>query len=253
MLRAGGPVLRLPSLLETRDAPILFPPLLPSLSEVPDIPPLLPRRTLPRPPEPIPVPAEGVSLHSIIEYIERKHSSSDVDLNSLVSHFCVRRKTLYDMMSIMIALGIATRISPTSYHWHGIDHIDNAISFVQQQSNSNLDDQPLETMFKCAKDASLGNLSLSLLKLFWFIGSDNLNLHSVASLFGQRDVRFSSILRRLVVIRSCLRVVGVAHSDSSSESITLIHPKLLDLVTKNKSHPATSRRLHEYLQLVSPR
>ena len=236
--------------LETRDVNLLFPPYFLSHTVATDIPPLLPRPPKPQlPEEPIPAPVEGVSVRSVIEYLERQKCNATVDINAVVSQFCVRRKTIYDMMSIMTALGVASRVSATSYRWCGIGHIDGAVAFIQQARARSAVQQPIEAMFKCAKDASLGNLSLSLLKLFWYLGREKLNIRTVATLFAQRDIRLSSILRRLVVIANCLQAVGVARCDKSGEAIELFHPDLCALVAENKQNPATQLHLREFEQL----
>ena len=231
--------------LSTRTVPLRFPTFfLPGDQH--DIPPLLPR-SCPREPKPVETfcsfPGESVSLSSVISYLERR-CNSKLDVNDIVSQFCVKRKTVFDLMSIMCSLGIAAKSGPGEYTWKGVEKIDDAIVFVMQ-TREGAPVRTLQQEFFCAKDASLGNISLSLLKLFTALGVTKIELRSVAGLFGH-DCRYTSMLRRLVTICSCLQAVGVLKLSQDSESAELVDPKIVSLC---KQTAATRTRLKEFAAL----
>lgn len=228
--------------LSTRSVTLRFPPyFLPGDQYA--IPPLLPRAG-PREPKQAETfynfPGESVSLSSILSYLEMR-CNDKIDVNDIVSQFCVKRKTVFDLMSIMCSLGIASKSGPCEYTWKGIERIDDAIVFVMQTREG----APVRTLsqeFFCAKDASLGNISLSLLKLFVALGVTKLELRSVAGLFVD-DGRYTSMLRRLVTISSCLQAVGILRLSQDSESVSLVNEKIVALC---KSTPATRMRMKEF-------
>lgn len=232
--------------LPTPSANLRFPTLLLPRDQLIDIPPLRPRLSNPSPTIPTRAcnfPGESVSLNDVILYLDQRRDGV-VDVNDLVSHFCVKRKTVFDFMSIMCALGIASKATSNEFLWRGAHRLDDAVAFVTQ-ARSDSPDRTLDQEFTCAKDASLGNISLLLLKLFAALGVDVLDLRKVATLLGKHH-RYPSMLRRLVTISSCLQVVNVVRMLPHGETVELVNR---DILAACAPTPAAKSRLEEFTRM----
>ena len=217
--------------LATKNLSLRFPPFFLSGDQVNDIPPLKPRSTTSKPKqESAPLSGESLTMANIIDYLEKRKNSEYVDVNDIVSYFCIRRKAIFDFMSIMTAIGAATRLSGTQYKWNGATVLGEAKTFMRQARQDISKPTSVFEKFACAKDASLGNITLNLLKLLAYLGRTTFALKDAATTFVQGDSRFPSMLRRLITICQSLQATNIMNYDAEHDAAELVSGELVAVV-----------------------
>lgn len=242
-----------PNLLATKSLSLKFPPFFLTGDQVNDIPPLKPRPPPSSPKkEPVAVSGDVLTMTGVIEYLEKRKNATSIDVNDIVSYFCIRRKAIFDFMSIMAALGCATRLSGTSYKWNGADVLDEAKAFMRQAKHDIEKEVSMLEKFACAKDASLGNITLNLLKLLAYLGRTTIGMKDVANLFVQGDARFSSMLRRLIAICNSLHATNIMKYNADSDTAELTKMELIQIVEEVSPNSAEcEKRWNDFRKDIS--
>jgi hypothetical protein len=182
----------------------------------------------PTPPVPLPPVTEtamneNMMIKRIVGYLEL-HCNSKKSIDSLAQDFGVKRRGLYDFLSICSTFGICERHSGNLIEWHGIDRAETVMNSIREQCRSEPSNGGLQDIFTSSKDASLQRLAVAIIKLFFSLKVKFLDLRKASRLFAQHTTKYKTMLRKLYTVAAGLELAGIIRKTRVVSQIQLIAP-----------------------------
>ncbi|OHT04960.1 hypothetical protein TRFO_27468 [Tritrichomonas foetus] len=177
------------------------------------------------PTEPIKSPLNDTALlKSIITSIECEGDNL-LNMNTVCDKHKAKRRGLYDFLSIGSVFGICSKATPDSFRWHGLEKYKDEMPKIQAQVEQQAKAKySLMHIFDCSFNSSLQNIALSVVKLFFYLNEDSLDLRQVGKLFSQGKTKYKTMLRKLYTVASSLEIVGIISKTSTVAEIKLKFP-----------------------------
>lgn len=163
---------------------------------------------------------ETMILKKVVYGIDSMHSCV-YDLNKICLDNNIKRRGLYDFLSIASAFGICKKLSSDRFDWNGFTHLDRYIQNLAQQIECEARVRKMSDIFDCSSNASLQNIALNLIKLFHYLGVKYLDLRQVARLFAGKYAKYKTMLRKLYTISSSLEIAMIISKTTTSAEIKL--------------------------------
>ena len=120
----------------------------------------------------------------------------------------------------------------------------------------------LTTFFDCSLNSSLQNIALNVVKLFFYLNQNTLDLRMVAKLFARGATKYKTMLRKLYTVAAGLELSQIIGKTNKVAEIKFLHnlndnsPNLLDIMSMlNTNNNSTSdeeyrRRRSEFNDLT---
>jgi hypothetical protein len=173
---------------------------------------------------PLPSPAtlnENILITRIVHYLE-DHPNAPIALDFLAEQFGVKRRGLYDFISISIMFGICQRHTSNSIEWHGIDHSESVLNTLRDEARRESTNQNLKDLFNNQTDPSLQRIAIGVVKLFFVLRVKNLDLRKVGRLFAQRTTKYKTMLRKLYTVAAGLELAGIVRRTTVVSEIQIV-------------------------------
>jgi hypothetical protein len=164
---------------------------------------------------------ESVVIKQIVRYLELRRGTK-VEITTLAQDFGIKRRGLYDFLSICATFGICRRYSSTHVEWFGIDQADTAINTLREQCRESNGHITLFDVFGSSNDPSLQRLSVAIIKLFFFLRVKFLDLRKVGRIFAQHITKYKTMLRKLYTVAGGLEVAGLIRKTRIGSEIQLV-------------------------------
>jgi hypothetical protein len=148
------------------------------------------------------------TIRAIVAELEQRPNSPH-SIQVLYRHHQIKRRRLYDVTNILIAIGCASRSGPDFIEWHGVS---GALPWLlREKQNSDITNYQLSlaTLFPQANCVGLASLTRSLLLIFPAIGQNVLNLRNVSAFFSRDTQRYKTTLCKLYQITLILGALGI--------------------------------------------
>lgn len=151
---------------------------------------------------------------SITETFNVKEAVNEMEKNIgkkfTLNYFCekynIKRRVLFDFLSIMNGLTICTRYSNDDFQWNGIKLDHKFVSTINKTFlNSS---RPLKLLFNCSEKIGLNVICFHLISLFLYLDLHILDLRKVAKIFASPGTPQKTMLRKLYTISSSLETIG---------------------------------------------
>jgi hypothetical protein len=168
-------------------------------------------------------PSENINLTRVIRYLElHLHSKSSID--GLAQEFSIKRRCLYDFLSICSTLGICRRLPSNTVEWLGLTQSHPMLQSIRLECRQEDRDRDLKEMFDYSLDASLQRIAVAVIKLFYVLRVKYLDLRKVSRLFAQRNLKYKTMLRKLYTVTGGLELAQIVRKTAMVSEIQLLVP-----------------------------
>jgi hypothetical protein len=151
---------------------------------------------------------ESVVLRDIIRSLELSGHHT-ISIDDLSHTFVIKRRGLYEFVSICSVFGICRRYANSGIEWFGLCRAATALATIRAQTQAEPDSQSLFPLFDYSTDSSLPRLSEAVVRLFFCVGTQSLDLRKVAKLFSQGKTKYKTMLRKLYTVVMGLELAGI--------------------------------------------
>jgi hypothetical protein len=148
----------------------------------------------------------------------------------------VKRRRLYDVVNVFIALGCATRSGIDELVWHGRSRIFTNLREQRMRLGIDDDRASLSQLFPVDNCVSLTALTSSFLLLFGAVRSETLDLRTVSAFFSRNTARYKSTLCKLYQISLILGALGIIERTEKICEVKLL-PPFHELLVTDDDHP----------------
>jgi hypothetical protein len=142
-------------------------------------------------------------------------------INEVCASTFVKRRSLYDFLSIASIFGICRKLSKDSFEWNGLQHVQETIENLRQNLEVEARISNLNQIFDCTLNSSIQSIAMSVIKLFLYLDTRFLDLRQVGKLFSQGRAKYKTMLRKLYTVASSLEIAGIVSRTNSVAEIRL--------------------------------
>jgi hypothetical protein len=150
---------------------------------------------------------------------ERVHSFA-----SLHEHYQLRRRRLYDIIHVFLALGCVSRQGIDGLMWHGRRRIFTELRAEKNRLGIDNYSIRLSMLFPCEVSRDLRSLTSALLLLFAALKTEPLDLRKVSGFFSRETDGYRSTLCKLYQIALILGALGITEKGDNVCEIKLLSP-----------------------------
>jgi hypothetical protein len=184
-------------------------------------------------------------------------------IDDLSQTYGIKRRGLYEFVSICCVFGICRRSSSNSIEWLGLAKAAGAVASIRERALAEPDSESLFALFDYSGEASLPRNAEAVVRLFFSAGLQSLDLRKVAKLFSQGKAKYKTMLRKLYTVVVGLELCGVVGRTAVVSEVrlnpSLAHPDppgsqfTLSAILNSKEKVAltigSDRRKREYEQI----
>jgi hypothetical protein len=145
-------------------------------------------------------------------------------IDDLARDFGIRRRGLYDFISICSIFGMCKRTSNSHIEWLGASRSVPKVNMIRAEAQRRPEEGSITDVFNYYLDASLPRIAVGLLKLFFYLGVKFLDLRQVGRLFAQKTTKYKTMLRKVYTVATGLEIVGIVRKTSAVSEIQLNVP-----------------------------
>ena len=205
---------------------------------------------------------DTILLKQIIERIS-KCDTKVFNINELCLKYSIKRRLLYDFLSIASIFNVCEKINSESFRWNGLVGIEVMLQQIKAGLVREAEVRSMLEIFDCTTTSSIQNIAVSVIKLFLFLGVKFLDLREVGRLFCQRKIKYKTMLRKLYTVASSLEIAGIISRTAVVAEMKLnvvLHPKeaakmgvisILNTESELASEQIYERRRKEYNKLIA--
>jgi hypothetical protein len=164
---------------------------------------------------------EITRIKRIVGYLELRRGIR-TDITALAQDFGVKRRGLYELITICGTFGICRRYSSAHVEWLGIDQAESVLNTLRQQCREENEHIPLCDVFNNAADPSIQRLAVAIIKMFFFLRVKFLDLRKVGRIFAQGITKYKTMLRKLYTVAGGLEIVGLIRKTKVVSEIQLV-------------------------------
>jgi hypothetical protein len=165
---------------------------------------------------------DSAALQRIFQHLEINALTSQ-SIDGLSHEFGIRRRGLYDFISICSAFGMCRRISNSEVEWIGANRSAGYINTIRVESQEP-GDENIKDVFDYHLDASLQRIAVGFVKLFFYLRVKFLDLRQVSRLFAQRNTKYKTMLRKVYTVATGLEIARIVRKTSVVSEIQLNVP-----------------------------
>jgi hypothetical protein len=166
---------------------------------------------------------EALVLKRLVRHLE-SHPHSPISIDSLAHEFDIKRRGLYDFITICSTFDICRRITHNSLEWCGISRSIPILKTIRLECRQEPPDRSLKEIFNYSLDASLQRIAVAVIKLFFMLKLKFLDLRKVSRLLAQKNMKYQTMLRKLYTVVSGLEVARIVHKTEIVSQIQFLVP-----------------------------
>jgi hypothetical protein len=136
----------------------------------------------------------------------------------------MKRRGLYDFVSICAVFGICQRSSSNIIEWFGLDRASDAIDILRAEVHSDDRKTTLRGLFNYSADPSLPKISIAVVKLFFYMSVKSLDLRKVGKFFAQGNTKYKTMVRKLYTVAAGLEIAQIVRKTAVVSEIRLNAP-----------------------------
>jgi hypothetical protein len=155
----------------------------------------------------------------------------------------VKRRRLYDIVNVFLALGCATRVGIDELVWHGRSRIFTELREEKNRLGIDNGHNSLSKLFPSETCVGLTSLTRSFLLLFGALRLEILDLRNVSAFFSRNTGRYKSTLCKLYQIALILGALGIAERTENACEVKILPPFTGLLVSEDEGNPLAIAKL----------
>ena len=161
---------------------------------------------------------ETINMKDCVDELE-KCVGMRLKLNYFCKKFDIKRRVMFDFLSVMDTLNICTRFSNEEFTWNGVRLDKTFISNLKKSVKA--DNRDIRNVFQCSDKLGLSAVCYNLIALFLYLNVNVLDLRKVAKLLAPHGPSYRTMLRKLYTISSSLEKVNFISRNGKPAEIIL--------------------------------
>jgi hypothetical protein len=159
----------------------------------------------------------------IILYLERhRHATASID--ALAREFGMKRRPLYDFITVCCTFGICQRSSANFVQWFGIEQSGRVISALRKQAREQSADEQLHEILTSFVGSSVSEIAITVVKLFFLLRVHCLDIRKISRILAQTKTKYKTMLRKVYTVASGLEFAGIVRKTPVASEIRLQVP-----------------------------
>jgi hypothetical protein len=142
-------------------------------------------------------------------------------IDDLAHEFGIRRRGLYDFISICCTFGICRRSSNNTIEWISVNRMLHVVTALRIEAQAESGESDIKRVFNYSLDFSLQRIARALVKLFFYLHVKFIDLRRVSRLFAQRNTKYKTMLRKVYTVATGLEILGIVRNTSVVSEIQL--------------------------------
>jgi hypothetical protein len=163
---------------------------------------------------------DSATIQRIFHELERAPMTVR-SIDELAHAHGIRRRAVYDFVSICSVFGMCKRTPNNHVEWHGVDRWAAKVNAIRTEAEQEPGGGDIRALFNYHLDASLQHVACGLVKLFFFLRVKFLDLRQVSRLFAQRNTKYKTMLRKVYTVASGLEIAGIVRKTRAVSEIQL--------------------------------
>jgi hypothetical protein len=161
----------------------------------------------------------------------------------LIRQHQIKRRRLYDVTNVFIAIGCATRSGPDDIRWEGVSEIMPRL--LQEKGRLNLLNYQIKLAELFPPDTCVGLMSLtvSFIMLFPALGTDMVNLRDASAFFSRDTRRYKTTLSKLYQITLILGALEITERTENPSEVRLKAPFTALIADETGQNPLAIEKL----------
>ena len=157
-------------------------------------------------------PKKKMDFSEFIDKLIKKYNGKEnsiIHINSLSLENTIEKRRLYDLLNVMVALGICVKSGSHNYIWKSMDNIKDAFSTISYDIESRSIYESANEIFALPDSPSIGLITTKFLGIFLYLNIKTLNIRDAALFLASDNDHFKPVLRRLYLVAYLLERVRV--------------------------------------------
>lgn len=130
-------------------------------------------------------------------------------INGVCSAFGIKRRGLYDFLSVSTIFGVCRKANSDEFEWIGLGGIEKKLKEISDGLERDATTASVLELFNCATNSSIQNVSVCVIRLFLYLNVRCLDLREIGKLFCQKRCKYKTMLRKLYTVASSLEIAGI--------------------------------------------
>jgi hypothetical protein len=147
----------------------------------------------------------------------------------LLADFGFQKRRLYDVLSVLAAVGCCQKVSSDSVVWLGLSNVPRTFQTIQIECSADSPIATLDQVVESQTSVSISKLTVGFVLCFLAMRQQTLNIKHISRYLSRRTGRNKSTLCKLYQIAHILEAAGIVAKGTSPGQL-LITPKFFCLV-----------------------
>ena len=168
---------------------------------------------------------DSLNITKFVQFVENNHNNFNhaLSMGTICENFNIKRRVLYDFISILSRFDICSKVSNEQFLWYGLSRAKNAIQMLKNNVELN-PDIVMKNDLDCTTDPSLPHIAVGLIELFFYLNVKLLDLRQACSFLATDQKKYKTLLRKLYTIAARLEVVNIVERTINVAEIRLNYP-----------------------------
>jgi hypothetical protein len=159
----------------------------------------------------------------IIHYLE-SHRHAIASIDTLAQEFCLKRRPLYEFITICCTFGICQRPSTDTVHWLGIERSRCLLDTFRKQAREGLSDDDFDEILTSSVGLSVSDIAIAIVRLFFLLHVQALDLRKVSRILANNKAKYKTVLRKVYTVAGGLEFAGIVRKTTVASEIQLQVP-----------------------------
>jgi hypothetical protein len=147
---------------------------------------------------------------------------SEYPIASLLGDFGFQKRRMYDVVSVVSAIGCCQKISIDSIFWNGLSKVSSTLLKIQSDLGADLPTTPLDQIIRSENNVSISRLTIGFVLCFLALREPILEIKQISRYLSRRTGRHKSTLCKLYQIAHILEATGIIHRSLVPGQLTMV-------------------------------
>lgn len=144
--------------------------------------------------------------------------------NELSQQYNCKRRGMFDFLCVGNIFQVCRKISNENFEWLGYHNVKNVLISIAQSQDVHSKSSVIEDVFDCVNTSSLSNLAFCVVKLFFFLNTECLDIRQISKLFSRNGAKYKAMLRKLYTVITGLELCEIVSRTNNVAEIKFRYP-----------------------------
>ncbi|OHT12227.1 hypothetical protein TRFO_18030 [Tritrichomonas foetus] len=170
-----------------------------------------------------PLVNDSQNISVFVKFVEsNQHFNQPLSLSKMCEKFNIKRRVLYDFISILFRFEICSKISSEHFFWFGLEKSKNAITALKKDVE-NKSDEELRADLNCVAEPSLPHIAVAIIQLFFYLNVKLIDLRQACCFLAVDQKKYKTLLRKLYTVSARLEVAKIIEKTTNIAEVRLIN------------------------------